>query len=270
MKGVGPNAYSLEVDTLQLTQALKHLRKFERRAKLVLLKYDSETLTVSMGRTSRDVQATGTWPQAVSVARAWAEALAKEPFEAAITTLRQADGMLHARDFQVRCSIDPSTEESEAFVKREEDLSGAHRILARYKVTQQELGALINEADSAKASLWGPNDGRLIDDIALVWRQLVRHGVEPSEIRRLIDRKSRELWKSGHKSDADGYSPLARYNVTKREESALIGQADSAKATLWGPKDVRLIDDIVLAWKHLVTYGVEPSDIRRLIDRKSR
>jgi hypothetical protein len=192
------------------------------------------------------------------------------PIEAAITHLRQAGGTLYARDFGVRCSLDLWTEESESLVRREEDLNGAHRILANYKITKREVRALLKEADSAKARLWGPNDGRLVDDVALAWKQLAVYGVDPSDIRRLIDRKSRELWKNGRKSDADGYSPLARYNVTDHEKGDLIAGGDSAKACLWGPKDGRLIDHIAQAWKLLVVYGVEPSDIRRLIDRKSR
>jgi hypothetical protein len=96
------------------------------------------------------------------------------------------------------------------------------------------------------------------------------YGVEPSDIRRLIDRKSRELWKGGRKVDTEGHSLFARYNVTDAEQRALIENGDLTKAKLWGPQDGRLIDDIALAWKQLVLHGVEPSGIRLLIDRKSR
>jgi hypothetical protein len=266
MQGVDLNAFSLDVDTRELTRALKHLLRFEPRTKLAHLKYISGTLTVSMGRTSRDVSATGAWPKAVSVGRKWAEAQTKTPIEAAITVLRQADGFLHTRDNRVRCSLDTWTEESEALAGRREAIDGACRILARHKVTRREISVLIEEADPATARLWGPNDGRLIGEIGLLWKRLVAHGVEPSDIRRLIHSKSRDLWKSAGKSDADGYGPLA---VTEREKSALIESGDLAKAGLWRPNDGRLIDDIALAWMQLVIYGVEPSEIRRLIDRKS-
>lgn len=270
MKEVDQNAFALHVDTIQLTRALKRLLRCETRIRLVDLRYDSEALSVSMGRTSCDVPATGTWPRPVSVARAWAKALATKPFEAAITTLRQAEGILDARGFKTRCSFDPRTEETESLVKRDEDVVGAHRILTRYKITKREVRALIGAASSATTRLWGPGDDRLIEDIAFAWRRMAIYGVEPSDIRRLIDRKSRELWKGGRKVDTEGHSLFARYNVTDAEQRALIENGDLTKAKLWGPQDGRLIDDIALAWKQLVLHGVEPSGIRLLIDRKSR
>jgi hypothetical protein len=269
MRGIDPNAFSLNVDTSELTRVLKRLLRHEPRTKLVQLKYESETLAVSIGSTSLGVRATGTWSQPVSVGRTWAEALAANPMEAAITDLRLADGKLHTRDFVVSCSLAPSAEESEELVKREEDLDEASQILARFNVTKREVSVLIADADSERSRLWAPGDGRLIDDIAEAWKQLAIDGVEPSDIRRLIDRKSRELWKSGRKSNADGYSPLAHYNVTKREVRALIEAADPAKAALWQPHHGWLVDDIAQAWKRLAIDGVEPSDIRRLINRKS-
>ena len=269
MSGADPNAFSLDIDTVQLTRALKHLRKFASQGEVVCLKYDAGTLTVSMGRTSRDVPATGTWPWPLCVVRPWADALATNPFEPSITVLRHADGKLWARGFGVECSLEPCEEEGEEVVKREENIDLACQILASYKVTKLEVIALIDESDSAKARLWGPNDGHLIDDVAVAWLQLAGHGVEPSDIRRLFDRKSRELWKSGHKRDAEGYTPFARYHVTEREKMDLIESGDLAKARLWGPNDRLIMRDIADAWKGLFTYGVEPSDIRRLINRKS-
>jgi hypothetical protein len=267
MKGDGHHAFALDVDTFHLTRELKRLLKAEPRSPKAHLKYDLRTLTIALGRTLMEVPASGTWPQPVCVQRKWVEVLATTPFEPAITVLRQADGWLHARDFRVKCSVDAWTEDSEALAKRKEDLDGAHRILARYRVTKREVGTLIKDADPTKSQLWEPNDGSLIDKIARVWKQLAVYGVEPSDIRRLIHRKSRALYKSGRKPYADGYGPL---EVTEREQRALIEDGDTAKAELWRSNDGRLLDDIALAWKQLAVYGVEPSDIRRLVDRKAR
>jgi hypothetical protein len=110
----------------------------------------------------------------------------------------------------------------------------------------------------------------MLEDIALAWEHLVTYGVEPSDIRRLLHRKSRDLWKRGRRPPADLYRPLARYNVTEQDKMDLIDGGDLAKARLWGPQDARLVGDIGHAWKHLAFYGVEPSEIRRLIDRKFR
>ncbi len=269
MHGVDPNAFRLDVDTSEFTLALKHLRRLKVRAELVHLKYESGMLTVSIGKTSQDIPATGTWPQTLSVGWDWVEALAKHPCEAAITTLTLVDGKLFGRDFGVKCSLVNQTAEAETSIKREEDLNHAHQILAGYGITMGELSSLIDEADPSTARLWGPGDGRLVEDVALTWKPLAIYGVEPSDIRRLFDRKSRDLWNSGPKSDADGYSPLQRYHVTKREEEALIKGGDSAKAELWRAKDRNLIEQIALAWQHFATYGVEPSGILRLINRKA-
>lgn len=77
MQGVDPNAFRLDVDTSEFTRALKDLRRLRVRADLVHLKYESGMLTVSIGKTSQDIPAAGTWPQTVSVGRDWVEALAK-------------------------------------------------------------------------------------------------------------------------------------------------------------------------------------------------
>lgn len=268
MTGVDPEPFSLNVNTLQLTRALKHLCKCEPRSRQAYLKYDSdsEMLTVSIGRSSRDVQATGTWIQPVSVGRKWLEALAESPIEAAITDLRQANGKLRTRDFTVSCNLEPWPDESEWLAKRKEDTAGAYQVLTRYKVAEREVHALVEEADSSTAQLWGSNDV-LIEEIAFAWKPLAAHGVEPSDILRLIDRKSRDLWNGGRKAVTDLFG---RYNVTEPEIRALVRSGDLAKAALWASHDARLIGDVTLAWKQLAIYGVEPSAIRRLIDRKSR
>jgi hypothetical protein len=261
---VDPNAFSLDVGTLRLTQAWKNPLRVDPLAELVRLKYDSGILTVSIGRASRDVPATGVWPQHVCVGRTWAEALATTPNEGAITVLRHSEGKLWARDF--KCSVEPCPEESEESVKREEDLQAAYQILAPFNVTKPDVSVLVEGADSTSARLWGPDEVGLIDDIAQEWKRLAIYGVEASDIRRLIDRKSRELWKAGRRPG----TLFVRYNVTEREESDLIGSGDLAKGGLWGRNDGWLIDKVALAWKHLAIYGVEPSDIRCLINSKSR
>jgi hypothetical protein len=260
MNGPAPNAFSLDVDSTRLTRALNYLRKFEPRTEFVHLKYDSGMLIVSIGKTSRDVPATGAWLSSVSVGRTWAKALTEAPFEAAITTLRIAEGRLWARNFGVEYSLDPRLEETEETLKRQDDISAVCQILASHKVTIQEIGELIDQADPGKASLWGPGDGRIIDDVASAWKQLASYGVQASAIRSLLDSKLRKLYTR----------PSARYEIAEQDTRDLIGSADSRKARPWGPADSRLIDEVALAWKQLVLYGVEPSEILCLLERKSR
>ena len=105
MSSASENAFFLEVNTKELTLALKHLLKADKRNEIVTLKFTPGTpgaLRISIGQTSRDLTASGSWFQPVFVSRKWAKALAKTPLLVAITTLRQADGKLYARDFYVR------------------------------------------------------------------------------------------------------------------------------------------------------------------------
>jgi len=67
--------------------------------------------------------------------------------------------------------------------------------LNRYGVTAQEIEELVRNADSHLAGLWGPNDDKIVRDVANAWRCLASYGVEASAIRRLLVRKSRDLWK---------------------------------------------------------------------------
>ena len=66
-------------------------------------------------------------------------------------------------------------------------------------MTEQDINGLIERADRSKAELWGAGDERVIGDVSAAWSQLVFYGVEPSDIRKLLDQKSRDLWKSPQK-----------------------------------------------------------------------
>ena len=178
MEGDVPTAFALYVNTLELTRALKHLQKIESSNQLVHLKFESGTLTISIGKTCRDLPATGDWPGTVLVDQKWARAVASQPIDAAITDLRHLDGVLHTRNLRVGCSLAPPTDQSEALIDRERDIDAAYQILRPHNVSKQDVVALVNNADPVKAQLWSASDGRLVDEIASVWRGLIAKGVE--------------------------------------------------------------------------------------------
>jgi hypothetical protein len=188
-------AHSLQVETRHLIKALNQLCRTEKRAERVYLKYSPGQLTVSMGRTQHEVVADGSWPEPVSVMRKWATTFCKLPPEAAITTLQVADGKLFARDFAVTCSVGTDCPDDYA-IDRQRRIGYTLRSLGHYRVTEQDINGLIERADRSKAELWGAGDERVIGDVSAAWSQLVFYGVEPSDIRRLLDQKSRDLWKS--------------------------------------------------------------------------
>jgi hypothetical protein len=72
--------------------------------------------------------------------------------------------------------------------------------LKRYGVTLQEIENLVREGDQEIARLWGPNDERILKDVADAWQCLASYGVETTAIRRLLVRKSRDLWKDPPKN----------------------------------------------------------------------
>lgn len=97
--------YAIDVDTRELTKVLKRLRKMEKTEPLVYLRYVPGKLTISLGNTADELQATGIWSSLVSAPARWVTALATTPIKAAITDLRVHDGRLWARDFGVVCTV---------------------------------------------------------------------------------------------------------------------------------------------------------------------
>jgi len=261
MKGINNNAFLLNVDTLPLIEALKLLCKLERQSETLHLRFDAGKLVVSMGKTSQEVPASGTWPHSLPVNRRWAVTLVNHPMGEAITPLRWADGQLSARDFKFSCPLENSTAEGD-LVDHNEDLGKVLRILGHCGVTELDIDHLIENGDPAKARLWGPEDS-LIDRVSEEWTFLARSGVEPSDIRRLMDSKLQGVWKSGRKRGS-------LFKVDEEEKRHLVEAGDRAKAKLWQLVDGYWVQIIANAWKRLAKYGVEPSDILQLVISKSR
>jgi hypothetical protein len=164
----------------------------------------------------------------------------------------------------MECWLEPVAADVEAAAGRDEDVAAAHLILARCGVTKNEIHDLIETADAEVAQLWGAGDGSLVDEVAREWLRLAVHGLETSDIRRMIDRKAKGLWASGRKEGA----LFECYSISEGDIKALIESGHSAKAQLFS-RNLRLLSSIAQAWKRLVLYGVEPSEILRLLESKS-
>ena len=96
-------SFLLEVKSSALTQALKHLCRFEKTELQACLSYRDGALIVSLGRTHQEVAASGSWPGSISVLRNWAETFSIKPYTHAVTTLRVEDGGLWTREFRCDC-----------------------------------------------------------------------------------------------------------------------------------------------------------------------
>ena len=98
--------YAIDVDTRELTRALKRLLRTEKKAPLVYLRFVPGKLTISLGHTSEDLLVGGgPWPGLVSADARWVTALATAPLKVSVTDLRVHDGKLSARDFVVLCTV---------------------------------------------------------------------------------------------------------------------------------------------------------------------
>ena len=78
------------------------MNKGESRA---YLGYKPGTLTISLGATSDELAASGSWPSLVSVPSKWVKALAVTPINAPVTDLRVHNGKLWARNNGVSCTV---------------------------------------------------------------------------------------------------------------------------------------------------------------------
>lgn len=186
--------FLLEVKTTELTRALRTLCRFEKSDGSCHLKYGDRMLTVSIGRSRQDVVAQGSWPKPVFVPRSWAETLAAKPYDVAVTTLRVSERKLWARDWGCDCSMGPEEIQDEDAIRRQKNIEMAAKALSRHYITELEIETLIEQADASRAALWSPDDDRIVADIARAWTNLFSYGVEPSDIRRALHKKSREMW----------------------------------------------------------------------------
>ncbi len=191
-------AFALEVETAQLVQALKRIAG-QPRGEWIHLQFRLGLLVISAGETSFELRAAGSWPQVISVAKSWTQALLRFPLPAEVTALRVENGKLFAQDLGVACIVGLDSKDNEEIAERQRHVSAAAAALQRYGVTAQEVEDLVREADSDVARLWGPQDDRIARDVANAWQCLASYGVEPSGIRRLLVRKSRDLWKDSPK-----------------------------------------------------------------------
>lgn len=81
--------FCLEVNKSQFVRELRHLCRAEKRAPEISLSFEIDFLTITMGNTSVDVSATGTWPETTILNRKWADGIVKAPHSSAVVTIRR-------------------------------------------------------------------------------------------------------------------------------------------------------------------------------------
>ncbi len=192
-------AFALEVETPQLLQALKRIASQTVKSEWIHLRYALGILLISSGDTSLEVRAAGSWTEVVSVARSWVPAVLGFPLPQQVTTLRVENGKLFAQDVGVGCITGSDSQANQEIAERQKRVNAAAAALNRYGVSAKEIEELVMQADAETARLWGPNDDRIVRDVANAWQCLASYGVEASAVRRLLVKKSRDLWKDSGK-----------------------------------------------------------------------
>lgn len=109
-------------------------------------------------------------------------------------TLKVSDGKLFSRDWGCPCRIGTDDPEDEDAARLANDLQSVVRILSKFQITETEVEELIATGDRSKAGLWSPDDEGILVDIARAWTILFRYGIEPCDIRRVLHRRSSQLW----------------------------------------------------------------------------
>lgn len=185
--------FLVEVKNSDLMSALKHLCKAEKVHREFCLTLRDDLLVISAARTYREIPATGRWPESVWVSRSWAESLLQSPYDVVAMVLEVCGDRLKSRDLNCLCRVGPQIED-EDLVKKRKDIAAAVAALAPYHVCEEEVLTLMDQGDSEKRALWGPDEYDALVRVGKAWMALYSYGVEPSDIRRLLNQKTRNLW----------------------------------------------------------------------------
>lgn len=193
--------FCLDVTVQQLTKAMKLLAKFEKSGQWAYLNFENAVLTLSVGKTSESMPASGSWPQQVSIRASNVAALAQKPPPAKTVTLRVLEGRFYVGEFKVPCKIGPSGSDADQVYDFDRRVDAAVTKLARYKIDKRKIVELAGRARPENASLWQGDDEKLLAIVAEVWQILAPLGVEACDIRRMINEASREAF--GAKGSAE-------------------------------------------------------------------
>jgi hypothetical protein len=270
------DAFRLEVRTIDLTRALKKLRRAERKAESFLLSLTDSGLCVCSGSTSENVPAQGSWPEPVGVSSAWADSILKTPYESLDVDLSFRDGQLWTETWGVTAWLHGVKVTDDEVLRRESNISSAIDDLAAYQVPRSKLEELVERGNPGLSRLWSPGEEKTASDVGQAWLRIYRCGVETAELRMLLHRKISRMWYSGKprssREELMDESPageaarcLWHYAVTQADIVSLIQSADRRTALLWESAEHAHARDAIRAWMRLYSYGAEPSDIRRLM-----
>jgi hypothetical protein len=187
------SGYCLTVSARDLARAFHLLTKFEKSSTRAELTFATDVLAIRVGGTMEEMPACGSWPAAPVIIRARTGAvLRRVPLTGNSITLRVSDGKLYANTFGVPCEIGQSDlREEDNYEVRIEKAAG---LLARFRVTRQQVEELAMQGRPDNAALWQAADLEMFSKVSQVWELLAPLGVEGCDIRRLINDSTRSAF----------------------------------------------------------------------------
>ncbi len=197
---VSKREFALTVGRRDLLFALKTVtRALKYGATDARITFENGRLTVEAGDTAAETPAEGNWPPEVFVDSGWVRRMAKRLPEGGPVTLAVDEERLRIRRYSERCwfkarpnAEQPSTGKPEGCPATAAE---AAKILRPLKLSERHIRELMTQAAQREAHPWDTDHPRMISLIAKAWVLLAPFGVEPRDIRRMVDRAIRNAWK---------------------------------------------------------------------------
>jgi len=188
--------YELEVARADVTQALEIVAGLMgKQATGVSLQFEDGWLWIESGAGIARAPARGTWPQTIIVGRSWIRRLAKSMPVGDPVRLRVEEGRLYANRYSEPCTRTAVKQPVNPTGPQQDKILEAARILKPLLITKWDLFALVVEARERGPASWSEEDNKMIAIIAKAWTLLAPLGVEPSDLRWLVNDAVRNAWK---------------------------------------------------------------------------
>jgi hypothetical protein len=199
MKTPSDSPYKLEVARAELAQALKIVaRAIRKRPGDARLRFGNGCLSIEAYNTKADTPARGRWPLPIFVGTSWVSRLAKRLPDGDTIHLRIDSGKLYANRFSEPCDWTPRQQPVPTEPPPIDEgllIQEAARILKPLRVGRSDFEELASEARARGTASWSLEEKKMIAIVAKAWVLLAPLGVEPADIRRLVDKAVRNAWK---------------------------------------------------------------------------
>jgi hypothetical protein len=225
--------WQLTVDRAEFARALRAVARMARGMAVepVCLRFARDLLSIQAGGTTEEVAASGQWPRRVSFQGEYLSRVVRALPRVDPLPLRVAAGRLYFAKFSILCevvttalpakeTILPDPDLFELLVLRarcspeEIDATGATvqvteararlgkicaetaSVLRAYRVSPDAIRALCERKIEQGERRFREGDAAAVALISKVWAKLAFLGVEPGEIKELMDEALRNAWKS--------------------------------------------------------------------------